>query len=140
MKARAKKQPGPPAVIFATDPVPAPPGMRRVTVHTIGDGFRSVNAWLYGEWAAHMAVCQPGWTVTYLPCGRRLHPKPLTEDQARRCADWFACHITRDELINWAEPSAEVVARIYQGIEAAATNIDVAAIVSASEPDEERWS
>lgn len=112
--------------IRAVDPQPEPPpGMRRVTVHTEGDNFRSVDAWLYGEWAAHEGVGEPGWTVTYLPCGRNINKAKLDEAQARRLADWLDCHVTRDELLDWGAPSAEVVARIYQGIEMVTTKLEV---------------
>lgn len=102
-------------------PIEAPPGMRRVTVNTAGDGFRSVDAWLYGEWAAHRAIAGTAWTVTYLPSGRALDRKALTEEQSRRLADWLDCHITRDELLDWSSPTHEVAARIHQGIEMATT-------------------
>lgn len=112
------------AVRSAALPPEPPPGMRRVTVQTKNDNFRSVDAWLYGEWAAHEAISVPGWTVTYLPCGRNLNKKQLDEVEARRLADWLDYHITRDELLDWGAPSAEVVARIYQGIEMATTSVE----------------
>lgn len=94
-----------------------PTTMRRVSVNTAGDQATSINAWLYGEWAAHKAIGRNGWTVTYLPSGRDLGDRQFNEAQARRCASWLDQHVTRDEMLDWSAPSAEVRARIYKGIE-----------------------
>ncbi len=94
--------------------------LRRVTVATKGDGYTSVEAWVHGEWAAHHRIVGRGWTVTYLPSGRTCTSKMLAEAAARSLASWLDSHVTRDELLDWSNPSAETVARIYEGIQTVA--------------------
>lgn len=113
-----------------------PLGMRRVTVNTVGDGYTSIDAWVFGEWAAHIRIGGGrAWDVTYLPAGmnitsnntdtggkRRIDPK-LSEERAKRLADWLDCHTSRDELYDWSRPSAELVDRIHQGLEMVTTDV-----------------
>ena len=110
-----------------------PVGMVRVTVTTQGDGYTSVDAWVFGEWAAHRRIGGGDvWDVTYLPCGMNItsgskrastKDRQLDEFRAKRLADWLGCHISREEMFDWSSPSEEVAARIHQGLEAFSTGI-----------------
>lgn len=121
-------------VVMGAATVEPPPGMRRITVHIQGDGFVSINAYLYGEWAAHEALSpRKGWSVTFLPCGRCVPvSEKLSEARARRLADWLNEHITREDLLDWGHPSYEVSARVHQGIAMVESDIEEYACTSAS--------
>lgn len=124
-----------PRIVRVAEVRTAPPGMRRVTVNTLGDNFISLDAWVFGEWAAHRRL-RPGtgiWDVTFLPSGMnissadgsgRLPDRKFTEAQAKRAADWLDAHITREELYDWSSPTAELRNRVYQGLELASASLD----------------
>lgn len=105
-----KHVPAPPSLL-------PPPGMCRVTINTEGDRFMSVDAYVFGYWAAHRDTEGRGWAVTYLPSARKtgFGNVRLDEQQARRLADWLDVHITREELLDWSNPSRDTVERIFQG-------------------------
>lgn len=122
-----------PKIVRTPCTVEPAPGMRRVTVNTFGDGFTSVDAWVYGEWAAHLRIGGGKvWDVTFLPAARNITNKhgrsnidrKLSEEQAKRLADWLNSHISRDELYDWSCPSSEVAALIYQGLGVATESVD----------------
>lgn len=102
-----------------------------VQLNTQGDGYESIEAWVFGEWAAHRRLSnRHQWDVTFLPAGMNITgagPKSaardLDESQAKRIADWLGCHVQREEMYDWSHPSAELVARILQGIEAFSTDL-----------------
>lgn len=125
--------------IRRSGPQPEPaPGMRRVTINTVGDGFTSIDAWVFGEWAAHPRLGSAGdrdlgiWDVTYLPAGMNItsgvrginRDRKFAERQAKLAADWLHAHLSRDDLYDWSSPSQEVLATVHQGIELASATVD----------------
>lgn len=94
----------------------------RVTIATTGDSFHSIDAEVYGEWAAHRVTSGKDWTVTYLPSGRNirgsLRGAVLTAGPAMEIADRLNRSIGRREMLDWAAPSPEVIAKIRDCVEA----------------------
>lgn len=86
--------------------------LRRVTVATSGDSYTSVDAYVFGEWAAHQRIVGRGWAVTYLPSGRNCTSRLLDEAQAKAIAQQLDSVVARDEMLDWSNPSAETVAKI----------------------------
>lgn len=88
----------------------------RVTIATAGDSYHSIDAEVYGEWAAHLAAPDPGWTVTYLPSGRNINQllrrAVLTETAALQIADRLNRSIDRREMLDWGALKPETKATI----------------------------
>ena len=99
------------------------PAMRRVTIAAKGDKYKSIDAYVFGDWAAHEDGTgrEFGWAVTLLLGGRAVKtPVLLDKDAAQRAARWLSEHIERDELLDWANIGVAVSQRIRRGIALAA--------------------
>ena len=94
--------------------------LRRVTVATRDDSCASVDAYVYGEWAAHRSLGHgKGWTVTYLPSGRTVTSRKLTAARAKKLAGALNALITRAEMLDWACLKLPTVTKIHDAIKAA---------------------
>lgn len=93
--------------------------LRRVTVATSGDRPLSVNAYLYGEWAAHRAIVGKGWTVTYLPSGRAVSTVGLPAAKAKKLAGALHALIARQEMLDWAALKPTTARKIHDALRAA---------------------